>query len=179
MRHSVLARREESTLIIKAAAVADYRPVIVSDHKLKRSGPITIELAPTEDILAEVVRRRRPGQLIVGFAAETENRMENGRAKLLRKGADAIVVNTVTGEGVGIEADSNAATFLTLTTSIELPEMPKRNLADRILDEIVTLRRPRSMMVELDEHVDEKSRQDEVLEQAAGSSATRRQLIVE
>jgi phosphopantothenoylcysteine decarboxylase/phosphopantothenate--cysteine ligase len=178
MRHAVLARMEESTLIIKAAAVADYRPVIVSDHKLKRTGSITIELAPTEDILAEVVRRRRPGQLIVGFAAETENRMENGRAKLLRKGADAIVVNTVTGDGVGIEADYNAATFLTLTTSIELPEMPKRNLADRILDEIVTLRRPRSMMVELDEQVDEKSRQDEVLEQAA-PSASRRQLIVE
>jgi phosphopantothenoylcysteine decarboxylase/phosphopantothenate--cysteine ligase len=179
MRNAVLARMEESTLIIKAAAVADYRPVIVSDQKLKRAGSITIELAPTEDILAEVVRRRRPGQLIVGFAAETENRMENGRAKLLRKGADAIVVNTVTGDGVGIEADSNAATFLTLTTSIELPEMPKRNLADRILDEIVTLRRPRSMMEELDEHVDEKLRQDEVLQQVAAPSASRRQLIIE
>jgi len=69
MRNAVLARMEESTLIIKAAAVADYRPVIVSDQKLKRAGSITIELAPTEDILAEVVRRRRPGQLIVGFAA--------------------------------------------------------------------------------------------------------------
>ena len=82
---------------------------------------MTLELAPTEDILAEVVRRRRPGQLIVGFAAETENRMENGRAKLLRKGADAIVVNDVAGEGVGIDADTNAATFLTRTTAIELP----------------------------------------------------------
>jgi phosphopantothenoylcysteine decarboxylase/phosphopantothenate--cysteine ligase len=170
---------EESTLIIKAAAVADYRPVIVSDHKLKRTGPITIELAPTEDILAEVVRRRQPGQLIVGFAAETENRMENGRAKLLRKGADAIVVNAVSGDGVGIEADTNSATFLTLTTSIELPQMPKRQLADRIFDEILTLRRPRSMMLELDEQVDEKTRQDEVLEQAALPSAGRRQLIVE
>ena len=185
MRNSVLARMEESTLIIKAAAVADYRPVIVSDQKLKRTGPITLELAPTEDILAEVVRRRRPGQLIVGFAAETENRMENGRAKLLRKGADAIVVNTVTGDGVGIEADSNAATFLTLTTSIELPEMPKRNLADRILDEIVTLRRPRSLVVEMDEHMDEQTRQDavlrqaEVLKQADAPSPIRRQLIVE
>jgi phosphopantothenoylcysteine decarboxylase/phosphopantothenate--cysteine ligase len=89
------------------------------------------------------------------------------------------VVNSVSGDGVGIEADTNAATFLTLTTSIELPEMPKRNLADRVLDEIVTLRRPRSMMVELDQHVDEKSRQDEVLEQAAAPSASRRQLIVE
>jgi phosphopantothenoylcysteine decarboxylase/phosphopantothenate--cysteine ligase len=155
--------------------VADYRPVMVSDQKFKRSGPLTIELAPTEDILAEVVRRRRPGQLIVGFAAETENRMENGRAKLLRKGADAIVVNTVTGDGIGIEADTNAATFLTRTTSIELPEMPKRNLADRILDEIVTLRRPRSLVVELDERVDEKSRQDEVLQQAAQVSSSRRQ----
>jgi phosphopantothenoylcysteine decarboxylase/phosphopantothenate--cysteine ligase len=179
MREAVLARMEESTLIIKAAAVADYRPVIVSDHKLKRTGPITIELAPTEDILAEVVRRRQPGQLIVGFAAETENRMENGRAKLLRKGADAIVVNAVSGDGVGIEADTNSATFLTLTTSIELPQMPKRQLADRIFDEILTLRRPRSMMLELDEQVDEKTRQDEVLEQAALPSAGRRQLIVE
>ena len=179
MKQAVLSRMEESTLIIKAAAVSDYRPVNVSDHKLKRTGPITLELSPTEDILAEVVRRRRPGQLIVGFAAETENRMENGRAKLLNKGVDAIVVNTVTGDGVGIEADSNAATFLTLTTSIELHEMPKRQLADRILDEIVMLRRPRSLVVEMDEHVDEKTRQDQVLEQAASPVVPRRQLIVE
>ena len=179
MRNAVLARMDESTLIIKAAAVADYRPVLVSDQKLKRSGPITLELAPTEDILAEVVRRRRPGQLIIGFAAETSNVLDNGRAKLLRKGADAIVVNPVSGDGVGIEADTNAATFLTLTTSIELPELPKRNLADRILDEIVTLRRPRSLVVELDERADEKSRQDEVLQQAADLTTGRRQLIVE
>ncbi|MGO9336364.1 MAG: bifunctional phosphopantothenoylcysteine decarboxylase/phosphopantothenate--cysteine ligase CoaBC [Terracidiphilus sp.] len=179
MREAVLARMEESTLIIKAAAVADYRPVVVSDHKLKRTGPITIELSPTEDILAEVVRRRQPGQLVIGFAAETENRMENGRAKLLRKGADAIVVNAVTGDGIGIEADTNAATFLTLTTSIELHEMPKRQLADRILDEVLALRHPRPMMLELDEQVDEKTRQDEVLEQAAPLSASRRELIVE
>ncbi len=109
---------------------------------------MTLELAPTEDILAEVVRRRRPGQLIVGFAAETENRMENGRAKLLAKGADAIVVNDVAGEGVGIDADANAATFLTRSTAIELPQMPKRQLADRILDEILTLRRPRPVMLD-------------------------------
>ena len=85
----------------------------------------------------------------MGFAAETENRMENGRAKLLRKGADAIVVNDVAGEGVGIDADNNAATFLTTSTAIEMPQMPKRKLADRILDEILTLRRPRPLMVEL------------------------------
>jgi phosphopantothenoylcysteine decarboxylase/phosphopantothenate--cysteine ligase len=150
MREAVLARAAEATLVIKAAAVADYRPASFSGHKLKRSGPITLELTPTEDILAEVVRRRRPGQLIVGFAAETENQMENGRAKLLRKGADAIVVNDAAGENVGIDSDTNAATFLTPTTAIELPQMHKRQLADRILDEILTLRRPRPVVVELD-----------------------------
>lgn len=150
MRTAVLERMRDATLVIKAAAVADYRPLTVAEQKMKRSGPLTLELAPTEDILAEVARQRRPGQLIVGFAAETENTTENGRAKLLRKGADAIVVNDVSGENTGIDADRNAATFLTVSTSIELPEMPKRALADRILDEIATLRRPRALVVELD-----------------------------
>jgi phosphopantothenoylcysteine decarboxylase/phosphopantothenate--cysteine ligase len=136
---------------------------------------LTLELAPTEDILAEVVRRRRPGQLIIGFAAETNDRMANGRAKLAAKGADAIVVNAV-GDGVGIETDTNSATFLTPTTSIELHEMPKRQLADRILDEIVALRRPRSLVVEMDD--DPKARQDRVLGDAV-APAPRRQLIVE
>jgi len=149
----------------------------VSEQKLKRSGPLTLELEPTEDILAEVVRRRRPGQLIVGFAAETQNQVENGRAKLLRKGADAIVVNDVSGEGIGFDADSNAATFLTPTTSIEMPQMSKRNLADRILDEILTLRRPQSLVVELSDHEDAKSRQDKVRSQTIVPA--RRQLIVE
>src|SRR5580700_11127863 len=105
MRQAVLGRMVEATMVIKSAAVADYRPVDVSEQKLKRSGPMTLELAPTEDILAEVTKQRRPGQLIVGFAAETQNSMENGRAKLLRKGADAMVVNDVSREGVGIDAD--------------------------------------------------------------------------
>jgi phosphopantothenoylcysteine decarboxylase / phosphopantothenate---cysteine ligase len=179
MRTAVLDRMNEITMVIKAAAVADYRPVNVSDHKLKRTGPLTLELAPTEDILAEVVRRRRPGQLIVGFAAETENRMENGRAKLLRKGADAIVVNDVSGEGVGIDAENNAATFLTNSTAIELHEMPKRKLADRILDEILILRRPRALMVETDRHRDDRTPQDEVFSQSDEMPAARRQLIVE
>jgi phosphopantothenoylcysteine decarboxylase/phosphopantothenate--cysteine ligase len=149
MRAAVLARMPEATLIIKSAAVADYRPSMVAGQKLKRTGPMTIEFLPTEDILAEVVRQRRPGQLIVGFAAETENQLENGRAKLLRKGVDAIVVNDVSREGVGFDSDSNGATFLTATTAQELPEMSKRKLADRILDEVVALRRPQSLLVEL------------------------------
>jgi phosphopantothenoylcysteine decarboxylase/phosphopantothenate--cysteine ligase len=177
MRDAVMARMEEATLVIKAAAVADYKPVTTSEQKLKRTGPMTLELAPTEDILSEAVKRRRPGQLIIGFAAETENRMENGRAKLLRKGADAIVVNQVAA-GVGIEADTNAATFLTPTTSIELHEMPKRELADRILDEILMLRRPRPLVVELDDEASRKKRQDEVLGETVVPAA-RRQLIVE
>jgi phosphopantothenoylcysteine decarboxylase / phosphopantothenate---cysteine ligase len=149
MRNAVLARMQEATLVIKSAAVADYRPSIVADQKLKRTGPMTVEFLPTEDILAEVVRQRRPGQLIVGFAAETENSLENGRAKLLKKGVDAIVVNDVSREGVGFDSDINGATFLTATTAQDLPEMSKRKLADRILDEVVGLRRPQSMLVEL------------------------------
>ena len=177
MRASVLERMSEATLVVKAAAVADYRPVEVSDQKLKRTGPLTLNLEPTEDILAEVARRRRPGQLLIGFAAETENSVENGRAKLLRKGVDAIVVNDVTAPGVGFDADTNAATFLTTTKSIEMEKMPKRELADRILDEILTLRRPRSVIVELDD--EPRLRQDQVLSETVSPAAARRQLIVE
>jgi len=184
MREAVLRRMNDATLVIKAAAVADYRPVNVAEQKMKRAESLTIELAPTEDILAEVVRRRRAGQLIIGFAAETEHLMENGRAKLLRKGADAIVVNEVTGEGVGIDADTNAATFLTRAKAVELPQMPKRQLADRILDEILTLRRPRPMMLEMDEHQQtepegRRSEQDRVLDESVVVTASRRELIVE
>lgn len=179
MRAAVLDRMAEATLVIKAAAVADYRPVAVSDHKLKRTGPLTIELAPTEDILAEVVRRRRPGQLIIGFAAETENRMENGRAKLLRKGADAIVVNDVSGSRVGIEADNNAATFLTGSTAIEMHEMPKRRLADRILDEVLQLRRPRSLLLELDQEALQTAERDPSTQEAGELPPARPRLIVE
>ena len=176
MRQGVLDRMEESTLVIKAAAVADYRPSKFSDQKLKRSGPLTLQLEPTEDILAEVVRRRRPGQLIVGFAAETENRMENGRAKLLRKGADAIVVNDVSGDATGIDSNLNAATFLTPTTAIEMPAMPKRDLAERILDEVAALRRSKALVVEFDEETSEPAgaAQEEIV-----APASRRQLIVE
>ena len=183
MKEAVLARLNEATLVIKAAAVADYRPMAVSEQKLKRSGPLTLEFSPTEDILAEVVRRRRPSQIIVGFAAETHDELENGRAKLLKKGADAIVVNNVGGRGVGIDADENAATFLTATKSIELPQMAKRELADRILDEISALRAPRAMMLELDgeQAADEPGLHapDRALEETVVVTASRRQLVVE
>ncbi len=148
MRAAVLSRLDEATIVIKAAAVADYRPVIQAEQKLKRTGPLTIELQPTEDILAEVVQRRRDGMLVIGFAAETENALVHGRDKLLRKGADAIVLNDVSREGVGFDSDRNAVTFLTHQTAIDLPEMSKRELADRILEEVITLRRPQKMVAE-------------------------------
>ncbi len=148
MRSAVLRRLDEATIVIKAAAVADYKPVIQAEQKLKRSGPLVLELQPTDDILAEVVQRRRDGMLVIGFAAETENAIVHGRDKLLRKGADAIVLNDVSRAGIGFDSDRNAATFLTRQTAIDLPEMSKRDLADRILEEVMTLRRPQKVLAE-------------------------------
>ncbi|MFZ0690299.1 MAG: bifunctional phosphopantothenoylcysteine decarboxylase/phosphopantothenate--cysteine ligase CoaBC [Acidobacteriaceae bacterium] len=150
MRSAVLERLDQATVVIKAAAVADYRPRVQAGQKLRRSGPLTLELEPTEDILAAVVEHRRAGMLIIGFAAETEDALAHGRDKLLRKGADAIVLNDVSREGVGFDSDRNAVTFLTRDRSMELPEMTKRDLADRILDEILALRRPSQLLAESD-----------------------------
>jgi phosphopantothenoylcysteine decarboxylase/phosphopantothenate--cysteine ligase len=148
MRRAVLSRLDEATIVIKAAAVADYRPKVLAEQKMKRTGPIAIEFEPTEDILREVVASKRPGTLVIGFAAETENLIEHGRDKLLRKGADAIVLNDVSQAGLGFDSDRNAATFLTPRTAIELPEMTKHELANRILDEVIALRRPVSLVAE-------------------------------
>ncbi|MHB1021398.1 MAG: bifunctional phosphopantothenoylcysteine decarboxylase/phosphopantothenate--cysteine ligase CoaBC [Acidobacteriaceae bacterium] len=150
MRDAVMRLLPQATMVIKSAAVADYRARMVAENKLKRSGPLTLELEPTEDILREVAERRTPGTLVVGFAAETENAIEHGRGKLQRKGVDAIVINDVSREGLGFDADRNAATFLTEQTAIDLPEMTKREMADRILDETLTLRRPRRMIAEFE-----------------------------
>jgi phosphopantothenoylcysteine decarboxylase/phosphopantothenate--cysteine ligase len=148
MRRAVLSRLDQTTIVVKAAAVADYRPRVLAEQKMKRTGPITIEFEPTEDILREVVLSKRPGTLVIGFAAETENLLEQGRSKLLRKGADAIVLNDVSRPGLGFDSDRNAATFLTPKTAIELPEMTKHELASRILDEVIALRRPASFVAE-------------------------------
>jgi phosphopantothenoylcysteine decarboxylase/phosphopantothenate--cysteine ligase len=150
MREAVLSRMNEATIVIKSAAVADYRPKVQADQKMRRSGTLTMEFEPTSDILREVVERRRPGMLVIGFAAETDDALAHGREKLLRKGADAIVLNDVSREGVGFDSDRNAVTFLTRERAIEMPEMPKRELADHLLDEIVALRRPRHVLAETD-----------------------------
>jgi phosphopantothenoylcysteine decarboxylase/phosphopantothenate--cysteine ligase len=148
MRTAVLDRLSLATIVIKAAAVSDYRPKTPAAQKIKRREALQLDLEPTADILAEVAARRLPGTLVVGFAAETEDHLQHGRDKLLRKGADALVLNDVGHPGVGFDSDRNAATFLTQQTAIELPEMSKRDLADRILDEIRGLRRPVSIMDE-------------------------------
>lgn len=148
MRNAVLQHLPDASVIIKAAAVADYRPRVREEQKMKRSGPLTVEFEPTEDILAEVTAKKRPGALVIGFAAETENAVAHGREKLLRKGADAIVMNDVSREGIGFDSDNNAATFLTRSTAIDMPEMTKRELAHRILDEVLSLRRPRLVVTE-------------------------------
>lgn len=152
MRAAAFARLPEASMVIMSAAVADYRPRVVADQKMRRSGPITLELEPTEDILSQIVLRKAPGVLVIGFAAETDDALASGRAKLMRKGADAIVLNDVSREGIGFDSDNNAATFLTPMTAIDLPEMPKRALADRILGEVLQLRRPQKLMSETGAH---------------------------
>lgn len=150
MRQAVIGRLDQATIVIKSAAVADYRPKVQADQKLRRGGTLTMEFEATSDILREVVERRRPGMLVVGFAAETDDVLAHGREKLMRKGADAIVLNDVSREGVGFDSDRNAVTFLTRDRSIEMPEMTKRDLADHLLDEILALRRPRHLVAEAD-----------------------------
>jgi phosphopantothenoylcysteine decarboxylase / phosphopantothenate---cysteine ligase len=149
MRRAVMSRLDEATIVIKAAAVADYRLRVPAEQKLKRTGPLTLEFEPTEDILREVAANKRPETLVIGFAAETEDPLGHGRDKLLRKGADAIVVNDVSRPGVGFDSDRNAVSFLTATSAIELPEMTKRDLAGRILEEVLALRRPRALVSEI------------------------------
>jgi phosphopantothenoylcysteine decarboxylase/phosphopantothenate--cysteine ligase len=148
MRDAVLGRLSDATIVIKAAAVSDYRPKALAPQKIKRREALQLDLEPTADILAEIAATRRPGTLVVGFAAETEDHLQHGRDKLLRKGADALVLNDVARPGIGFDSDRNAATFLTRHTAIELPEMSKRDLADRILDEVRALRRPASILDE-------------------------------
>jgi phosphopantothenoylcysteine decarboxylase/phosphopantothenate--cysteine ligase len=106
---------------------------------MKRTGPLSLELEPTEDILAEIARRKT-SQIIVGFAAETQNALENARKKLASKKLDAIVVNDVSREGVGFDSDRNAVTIIAHDEIVEVPETSKREVAQRVLDQVVRLR---------------------------------------
>ena len=140
MRQAVLKLLPEATVVIKTAAVADYRPKSVADQKIKRTGPLSLELEPTADILAEISRHRQ-SQLLIGFAAETQNALENARKKLKNKARDAIVVNDVSREGVGFDSDRNAVTIVTPDETIDVPETTKWEVAQRVLDQVVRLKR--------------------------------------
>jgi phosphopantothenoylcysteine decarboxylase / phosphopantothenate---cysteine ligase len=140
MRNAVLQLLPQATIVIKTAAVSDYRPKAAAGQKLKRTGPLSLELEPTTDILADLAAKKTT-QLIVGFAAETENVLENARKKLARKSLDAIVVNDVSREGVGFDSDRNAVTILTPDELVEIPETTKWEVAQRVLDQVVKLRR--------------------------------------
>src|ERR1700690_4527474 len=140
MRQTVLKLLPQATIVIKTAAVSDYRPKTLASQKIKRSGPLTLELEPTADILGEIVRHKQ-SQLIIGFAAETENVLENARKKLMAKGLDAIVVNDVSREGVGFDSARNAVTIITHSEVVEVPETTKWEVAQRVLDQAVRLRK--------------------------------------
>jgi phosphopantothenoylcysteine decarboxylase/phosphopantothenate--cysteine ligase len=146
MRNAVLDLLPHATIVIKTAAVSDYRPKVTAGQKIKRKGPMTLELEATADILKEVSLRKQM-QIVVGFAAETENVLENARQKLTTKHLDAIVVNDVSHEGVGFDSDRNAATILTHDEVVEVPETTKWEVAQRILDQVVRLRQQRKSPV--------------------------------
>ncbi len=142
MHHAVLHRAHECTVVIKAAAVADYRPVAQHTKKIKRgTGRITVELEPTPDILADLARVKGD-RVLVGFAAETDQVAEHARAKLAAKRADLIVANDVTQEGAGFDQDTNIVTlFARDGREFALPRMSKLDVANRVLDEVLRLRK--------------------------------------
>ena len=139
MRDAVLALLPQASIVIKTAAVADYRPKSAAGQKIKRRGPMTLELEATPDILKEIATKKVT-QIVVGFAAETENVLENARQKLVSKNLDAIVVNDVSREGVGFDSDRNAVTIITREEVIDVPETTKWEVAQRVLDQVARLR---------------------------------------
>jgi len=146
MRDAVLNLLPQASVIIKTAAVSDYRAKSPAPQKIKRKGAMTLELEATADILKEITVRKT-SQIVIGFAAETENVLENARQKLAAKHLDAIVVNDVSREGVGFDSERNAVTIITHHEVIEVPETTKWEVAQRVLDQIVPMRQHRSAPV--------------------------------
>lgn len=141
MRRAVLDHLPAATIVLKAAAVADYRAAVVNAEKIKRSAaPVALELEPTPDILAEVIRAKG-SRTVVGFAAETSALEENARSKLLVKGADIVVANDVTAEGAGFDVDTNIVTLFSRDgREATLPKLSKLEVANRVLDEVLRIR---------------------------------------
>jgi phosphopantothenoylcysteine decarboxylase / phosphopantothenate---cysteine ligase len=146
MRDAVINLLPQATIIIKTAAVSDYRAKSVSPQKIKRKGSLTLELEPTADILKEISLRKQ-AQIVVGFAAETENVLENARQKLTAKQLDAIVVNDVSRDGIGFDSDRNEVTIITRDEVVEVPETTKWEVAQRVLDQVVRIRQQRKSPV--------------------------------
>ncbi len=141
MSEAVARERVNTTVFIGAAAIADYRPAQRAEQKIKKTDDsITLTLERTPDVLSQVAAARTNGLLVVGFAAETENILDNARAKLHNKNLDAIIANDVTRADAGFDSADNAITILTKHEAIELPLMSKIEAADRILDVIARLR---------------------------------------
>ena len=134
MAQAVKADAREQDIIIKAAAVADYRPAVTADEKLKKKDDeMSLVLVRTEDILAWLGAHRRPGQFLCGFSMETEHMLENSRAKLEKKKIDMIVANNLKQTGAGFGTDTNVVTLLTKEDTLTLPIMSKEEVADRLL----------------------------------------------
>lgn len=140
MRDAVLRLLPQSSIVIKAAAVSDYTVANPPQHKIKRKGVLSLDLEPTADIVAEI-SSCKTSQTVIGFAAETHDVIANARKKLSSKSLDAIVVNDVSKEGVGFDSDRNAVSILTATETIDVPETSKREVAQRVLDCAVKLKR--------------------------------------
>lgn len=138
MYDAVMAEAGSADVIIKAAAVADYRPASVSDNKIKKKeGDMSIALERTTDILKTLGENKKPGQFLCGFSMETENMIENSKAKLSKKNLDMIAANNVKVDGAGFGVDTNILTLITSDDEKELPIMSKDEAADALLDAII------------------------------------------
>ena len=140
MYEAVTSVSNEQDIIIKAAAVADYRPSRISEEKVKKSdGQMSIELERTDDILKFLGEHKRDGQFLCGFSMETQNVIDNSRAKLAKKNLDMVAANNVKVEGAGFQGDTNVLTLITQDEEISLPLMSKEDAAFRILDKILSM----------------------------------------
>src|SRR5262249_9229054 len=143
MRDAAMANLERASIVIKAAAVADFTVRQAADEKIKRKGPMTLELEPTADILAEI-GAKKGSRIVVGFAAETTDVVANARKKLESKLLDAIVLNDVSQPGIGFDSERNAVTILTHGGAETVPETSKWEVAHRVLDAVVKLKAQRA-----------------------------------
>lgn len=138
MFEAVTSCAEEQDIIIKAAAVADYSPAVVSEEKVKKAdGELQIDLERTQDILKYLGEHKKTHQFLCGFSMETQNMLENSRAKLEKKNLDMIVANNLKVDGAGFGTDTNVVTIITKNSEVELEIMSKTDVANRILDEIM------------------------------------------